>query len=223
MDITCHSCQKSFSKRSNLNRHIREVHNLSTSAIAYEKEVWNYKCFESNCNTSFQKSKGLIDHLQQKHNKHFEIEEIKLISQDGEFFHSCLKYTNKQLFLEFESWKSKIEFDYKCRYVTSTTHHNNNTGETITYYYCSRSKCGKPPPNKGRRRRLKAQGSCKLDFCCPSQIKLIEEGLGSDKVLTVIWKKTHYGHTMDLQHLRLQKVEREKVAKQLINGLTPTK
>lgn len=68
---------------------------------------------------------------------------------------------------------------------------------------------------------LKSQGSCKVDSSCTSQIKLISNNNNSD--LHIQWQKTHYGHSMDLQHIRLLKQDRQVIASKLINGVRPNK
>ncbi|KAJ8932511.1 hypothetical protein NQ314_014603 [Rhamnusium bicolor] len=66
------------------------------------------------------------------------------------------------------------------------------------------------------KRLLKSQASCKMGSCCTSQIKLVKKNDG----LTIKWVKTHYGHTTDLQHIRIPKEDRQIVASKLVNGVT---
>ncbi|XP_031354777.1 uncharacterized protein LOC116179198 isoform X5 [Photinus pyralis] len=81
---------------------------------------------------------------------------------------------------------------------------------------------GKGPRDKNKQyqRLLKSKGSCKMSSCCTSQIKLIKKG-GND--ILIQWQKTHYGHTLDLKHVRLSVQDREEVALKLISGVTSEK
>lgn len=96
MTVMCQVCDKFFSKQSNLNRHRKEVHGLEAiNSVSYDNLVWNYKCLETNCNHSYQRSEGLIQHLQQVHNILFEeIEEIVFSNKSGK-----LTKTVKKMFL----------------------------------------------------------------------------------------------------------------------------
>lgn len=65
---------------------------------------------------------------------------------------------------------------------------------------------------------MKAQGSCKLNRNCISSLKVTE----GDKVL-VTWLRTHYGHSLDLQHIRVPKIDKAAIASKLVLGVTPSR
>uniref|UniRef100_A0A1Y1M411 C2H2-type domain-containing protein n=2 Tax=Photinus pyralis TaxID=7054 RepID=A0A1Y1M411_PHOPY len=203
MPVKCEQCSKLFSKRSSLNRHIREVHKMKPKVASYDTSVWKCKCLEDDCNKSFQQNKALITHLTEEHSKTFDYIELSLRDMD-----------------EFQSWKTSIEKETKCSYIFKSKV-NSAVGFTM-YYNCNRSFTGKGPRDKNKQyqRLLKSKGSCKMSSCCTSQIKLIKKG-GND--ILIQWQKTHYGHTLDLKHVRLSVQDREEVALKLISGVTSEK
>ncbi|XP_048526262.1 uncharacterized protein LOC125505788 isoform X2 [Dendroctonus ponderosae] len=98
------------------------------------------------------------------------------------------------LFLDFESWKSNIECFNKCSYVFKS--------------HVLKS-------NDQRSRLLKSAGSCKMSSACTSEIKVMKE---NNKVV-VQWQKVHYGHKVEIQHIRLPQREKQDVAPKIINGV----
>lgn len=100
MSVKCFICDKTFSKQYNLNRHRQQVHGLdreekrlkkASPLSYYDKTVWNYKCLESNCNTSYQKNESLIEHLQQVHGVLFDKqEEIVFTDKNGKLSHTSM-------------------------------------------------------------------------------------------------------------------------------------
>lgn len=53
---------------------------------------------------------------------------------------------------------------------------------------------------------MRSQGSCKIDGHCTSTLKLIERIDCSELELHIC--KTHYGHQMELGHLRISKTDK---------------
>lgn len=84
MSVICLVCDKIFTKQSNLNRHLQNVHNLEPKPVSYDNNIWNYKCLETSCNNSFPRCESLIIHLQTVHNVIFEeTEEIVFSNKSG--------------------------------------------------------------------------------------------------------------------------------------------
>ncbi|KAJ8974595.1 hypothetical protein NQ317_017888, partial [Molorchus minor] len=117
---------------------------------------------------------------------------------------------------DFENWKSNIETRNNCSYILKSR--NASTIVEIVYYKCNRSKASYILKNSDERSRLlKSQGSCKISSSCTSEIKVIKE---NNKIL-VEWQKIHYGHKLDIQHIRLPKREKQNIATKIINGVAP--
>ncbi|VEN46696.1 unnamed protein product [Callosobruchus maculatus] len=197
--VECHRCKKILNCRSTLNRHIRSVHQESPPVTTYLKEScsFSHHCLEEDCDNAFATNKALIEHLTVNHNKEFQTE--YLLMDDVEVF---------------QAWKSKIERETDCYYVSKGKSSSSN-GKS-SYYYCNRSKTGYMKKER-RSRNEKSQGSCKLDYSCTSQIKMTQEEMG----IVVEWQKVHYGHTRDLRHLRLSKAEKQYIVSKLRKGETP--
>lgn len=80
LDQTCFICEKHFSKKCNLYRHIREVHGLEPE---YEKKI---KCPDINCNATFQNHTELRSHISSIHGIQCDIEELKFETKNGMIF-----------------------------------------------------------------------------------------------------------------------------------------
>lgn len=65
-----------------------------------------------------------------------------------------------------------------------------------------------------RKRKLKTQGSCKINMSCTSQIILEKTSEG----YFVIFYRNHYGHSTEIQHLTLLEEDRNELASKLSSG-----
>ncbi|KAG5882583.1 hypothetical protein JTB14_030132 [Gonioctena quinquepunctata] len=108
---------------------------------------------------------------------------------------------------DFETWLLKFSEENNVRYLR-------NEKNNILYYSCNRS--GKYQ-DKGikRNRALKSQGSCKVGHMCTSQIVVKND----NGVYSVIFYGTHYGHNTEVQHVRITKDNRTKIAAKLADGV----
>lgn len=85
----CENCSKTFSKKNNLNRHLKQVHGES---VAFEKDLKSFKCFEG-CSISFTYHKELVSHLKEMHLISIELEEKCFANIEGKctiFIHKIL-------------------------------------------------------------------------------------------------------------------------------------
>ncbi|CAG9814036.1 unnamed protein product [Phaedon cochleariae] len=199
MGLKCIICETKFTTRTNLNKHMKNIHKLKPTTLCYDSDrsKWKNKCLEKGCNNSFRNNTDLINHLSESHDIKIESEEIEFVDKD-----------------EFLDWKSDIEKTFKSNYAITSGY---SKDQPVTYYSCNRS--GKIPSRGSFKRRGKIQGSCKLNSRCTSMIKLME---GTNK-LSVTWVKTHYGHTTELEHLRISKTEKSIIASKLFSGVPPSR
>lgn len=71
------------------------------------------------------------------------------------------------------------------------------------------------------KRASKVQGSKKINFNCTSQIKIEVNKL--NRSVFIKFYKTHYGHSIDLQHLKIPKTDRMTIAQKLASGVAVTR
>jgi hypothetical protein len=89
-------------------------------------------------------------------------------------------------------------------------------GDGIIYYYCNRS--GYYKDKRTGKRETKSQSTSKLDTYCTASIKIATDK--QTKEVNAEICSTHYGHDIDLEHLRLPETVRLSVAAQLHQGVT---
>ncbi|XP_075724452.1 uncharacterized protein LOC142767109 [Rhipicephalus microplus] len=109
----------------------------------------------------------------------------------------------------FRSWQEKVCF------VTTTGGKMMKGGRIKRLYVCHRS--GSYIPSGKGRRRLKSQGSCKINAHCMSTLSTVQNM--QTGIVTLVYQKNNYGHEIDLGHLRLSKEERQAIAQQLAQGV----
>ena len=93
--------------------------------------------------------------------------------------------------------------------------------QAVTYLICHRSGHYKPTmkDQSMRKRKMKPQGSCKMNGYCTAGIKLLKN-LESGEVKCEICH-THYGHPLDngaIPHLRVNNVLRKIIWKKFEEG-----
>ena len=86
----------------------------------------------------------------------------------------------------------------------------------INYYYCSRS--GFYKPQGCSIRQLKSQGTAKINTYCTAHIKT-KTNITTGEVYAEVCS-THYGHTSQLEHIRLPKHVKLSIAGQLCQGVS---
>lgn len=99
---------------------------------------------------------------------------------------------------------------------------------TIILYDCNRSFVAQSKQNKLRtanhknnpKRASKSQGSSKLEGACTSQIKL--KILKNGEIQSTYYK-THFNHSLDLQHIRICQKDRNAIGEKLLQGVPITK
>lgn len=135
--------------------------------------------------------------------------------------------------IEFTQWKSKLEESQNSCYCKSTgTKEKHGDGIKISYYSCNRS--GKYLAKGTGKRRLKCQGSSKIDAHCTSTIQLTENS--NTGLYQVSFCKSHYGHEIELGHIRISNedkitiaskrkmgIEKEKILKDIREGIVESK
>lgn len=197
----CSNCVRTFATEAALNIHHTKIHNrLHTPLLNLRpikrkpktKPVFrNRKVLCVLCENEFEKP-AIRKHFYQNHDLLLEHEEITFIDHES-----------------FTIWKEEEERSTKSKFVKQSGTKLRHDGSVITVYKCHRDgyyRC------RGKNlRKLKTNGSNKINGHCPAIIKAIE----FDNKIVVKYVKTHMGHSMDLSKLPLTKREREMLAQEL--------
>ena len=130
--------------------------------------------------------------------------------------YACIHNAYVCIHIEFTQWKSALEESQNSLYCKTTgSKEKHDDTSKISYYNCNRS--GKYIAKGTGKRRLKSQGSSKIGAHCTSTIQLIEN---SDTGLyQVNFCKTHYGHEMQLGHIRISNEEKRIIASKRKMGI----
>lgn len=118
---------------------------------------------------------------------------------------------------EFNEWKLKEEFDTNSFFVSAQSNRDDNKTLQSKYLYCNRSGYYKSQAQTPRDRQLKPCGSCKMDSTCPSYIILKRN---ENECFEVTFYKTHHGHKLLPQYLRLPVDEVEHIKGKLANDVS---
>ncbi|XP_049811058.1 uncharacterized protein LOC126253607 [Schistocerca nitens] len=147
------------------------------------------------CDISVLSKKSYYDHLSMKH-------AVSIASEETEF----------ASFQEFSEWKKQTERKTLSLYVKKCGSYRTSDNVNRHSLVCHRS--GQYVSNSKGIRRMKIQGTNKIEGVCPSSIEVTEAGDGSCKVKYVV---THVGHQDGVRHLNLTEEERNTLAVDIAN------
>ncbi|XP_074601066.1 uncharacterized protein LOC141855068 [Brevipalpus obovatus] len=184
----CDKCNREFSARSNLSRHLRQVHGEPS------KHLHSLIC--PICEEPLTREKFYLDHLRLIHNYMIDERELSFGSEE-----------------DFYNWKTAMEKATSSFYRKDRS--KSSPKQKTMYFTCNRS--GSYSPKKDRKRRLRAQGSRKINRTCPA--KLVANKNNETGHLSVYFIPTHIGHEANLRHLNLHKEDRMKIARNLEQGV----
>lgn len=189
-DHQCYICDKTFSANSNLNRHLRKIHQESV-----QSPYNNIKCVL--CGSLHSSSSLYIDHLEKDHRCPVEVE--------------TLTFDTRQA---FEDWKLDTENRTRSQFIKSRGQKRSGDNKK-TYFSCNRS--GNFVSKAKTQKSIKKQGSRKINGRCPAAITLT---YNHDSSLKVKFIKTHVGHDFELKHLDLSEKDRDLIVRKLASGIT---
>ncbi|CAG9858772.1 unnamed protein product [Phyllotreta striolata] len=203
MALKCDICDKTFSSRSSLGRHQREVHEIDEFR-GYSYNNFANKCLEG-CKVSFKLVDDLRSHLQTKHNFEMVCTELEFTSED-----------------DFKSFLNNLVYTEKAQYVLSSSKRiileNNHYDKR--YYLCNRSARNAAKP-RITEKCTTSNETYIMNTTCTSQL-VVSKCIETD-FFNVTFFKTHYGHDLQLEHLHLTKVEKKHIALKLAKGVPPAK
>lgn len=187
----CTICAKKFSTKSNINCHMKNVHN---SFQNMKKPT--VKC--PLCQDQFVSYSELDGHLCSAH-------DIS-VKKDTKVFCS---------YNSFRSWKLEFEKATVSSFIFLYSKKCKNG--KITKYVCHRSGSYAPNlKNVSRQRQIKLKGTNKIGSNCPARITATNMDNGN---ITTEYVSTHLGHDVEVGRLRLALNDREDVAGKLFQGI----
>lgn len=186
-ETQCLICERVFSKRSNLLKHM----NSKSHTIHQQKNTpKSIKCPLS-CNFVADNKDKILKHYSEYHNITLEVKN--------------LVFDNIEKFLE---WKEKFEKDTGTHFVNSKGNVKRKTG-TVIYFICDRDGYYKAEGKNIRLPRVK--GSKKINSHCPAKITCRI----NDKGIQVENMDTHVGHEMEMDHLYITESEKKEICQKL--------
>ncbi|CAG7660637.1 unnamed protein product [Allacma fusca] len=164
------------------------------------------KCMEADCTFSGVNIAELRKHLGTIHNFAFDEEVISFSSEK-----------------EFKIWRETYERERMVSFIFRGGTKKVSRDQAVTYLICHRSGHYKPTMKDQslRKRKMKPQGSCKMNGYCTAGIKLCKS-LESGEIRCEICH-THYGHPLDngaIPHLRVNNVLRKIILKKFEEGMS---
>lgn len=182
--LKCLQCKAQFASRKNLNRHKKRVHGIKVNRFNILR-----KCPICSFSSSMYQKKDIHKHYEVAHNFSMKWEHHEFNSLDT-----------------FQDWKRLIEKTTVASFVKSRT-----MAKGHFVYNCNR--CGTYKKSGKNLRHTKIKGSCKINFFCPSEIKVKQLG----ETIQVKYLATHVGHANEIEFTRLSFQDRKNIAQKLIN------
>ncbi|XP_075224308.1 uncharacterized protein LOC142326071 [Lycorma delicatula] len=192
----CGHCDKQFNHFYNFRYHERQVHNLENGVAFNGQKYKKLKC--PLCDDTFPLKKKLYYHIECAHCLNINLDKIRFDS-----------------FEQFLKWKENTEKVTLSRYIKEHGSKRERVGNVIKHYFICHRSGHYVPEGKGRR-KLKSQGSQKINGTCPASILVNETEHGECNVQYI---STHVGHNADIDHLNLTPTERCNIAAEIANNI----
>uniref|UniRef100_A0A1B6KY99 C2H2-type domain-containing protein n=1 Tax=Graphocephala atropunctata TaxID=36148 RepID=A0A1B6KY99_9HEMI len=186
----CLNCDKTYSSKPNLIKHFLKIHpkNSLTELRIYRRRKLKCPLCEIHA-PNFIRFKL---HCQESHQ----------ICLDMHYY----KFDSKQ---KFFLWKNAMEVKENSLFIKACADKLSTNRSTVTaHFQCHRSGYYRPRA-MNRKRKMKLQGSQKINAHCPGKIQAV---FNSNGTVRVTYCSTHLGHKTDLAHLRLTLEERKAIA-----------
>nr|NP_001121593.1 sinc finger protein Ci-ZF(C2H2)-148 [Ciona intestinalis]FAA00212.1 TPA: zinc finger protein [Ciona intestinalis] len=189
--FSCQFCSKVYSSKNSLWAHRK----------LYHRKQWELsKTKKANCilcEFSALKSKDLLWHYNNNHDKNLKLMQQNFVSES-----------------DFNEWKKDLERKTNTLFGQTCGKERSQDYE-VTRYYCHRS--GNYVPSGTGARSLKAQGSLKMNGKCPAYM-VKRKRLSSGRI-SVEYCSDHVGHSVELCHLKLSSEIRNMIRSKIENGM----
>nr|CAB3262830.1 uncharacterized protein LOC100183891 [Phallusia mammillata] len=128
----------------------------------------------------------------------------------------------------FKEWLYRLEQEARCAFMRRRGWQLNKSGSMTACFYCNR---GGLYVSSATKKQAKTQGSCKTGVECTASMKVtkwpFKEGssnaTGQQHQIEVEAYLQHYGHNLDLSHIRITKSQKDEIARKLSQGISKYK
>lgn len=193
----CPLCHKEFSTSGSLSKHKRRVHKVMPDPTKAARAGREVKCGEQGCAYVATRRDDMRDHLVVEHGH-------SLVEVQEEF----------ESMSDFREWMDLVSRANRTQFAARAS--DTQARATVHRYVCHRSGLSNVKTT-ARRRRIKSQGSCKMGGWCTAYLNARECLLtGAVRVNGCL---THYGHDMDVVHLRISAADRRAILAEIRRGV----
>lgn len=193
----CPLCHKEFSTSGSLSKHKKRVHKVMPDPTKAARVGRQVKCGEKDCPYVATRRDDMRDHLVLEHG-------FALVEVQEEF----------ESMLDFREWMDFVARANRTQFAARAS--DTQARATVHRYVCHRSGLSNLKTT-ARRRRVKSQGSCKMGGWCTAYLNARECLLtGAVRVNGCL---THYGHDMDVAHLRISAADRKAILAEIRRGV----
>lgn len=193
----CPLCHKEFSTSGSLSKHKRRVHKVMPDPTKAARAGREVKCGEQDCAYVATRRDDMRDHLVVEHG-------LSLVEVQEEF----------ESMNDFREWMDLVSRANRTQFAARAS--DTQARATVHRYVCHRSGLSNLKTT-ARRRRIKSQGSCKMGGWCTAYLNARECLLtGAVRVNGCL---THYGHDMDVVHLRISAADRRAILAEIRRGV----
>ncbi|CAN7997788.1 unnamed protein product [Ixodes hexagonus] len=193
----CPLCNKQFSTSGSLSKHKKQVHKMPPDPAKASVPGREVKCGERGCSFVATRRDDMRDHLVVEHD--FALVEVQ------EQFDSMA---------EFRQWMDLVSNANRTQFAARACDVQGKA--SVHRYVCHRSGASNLKVT-ARRRKVKVQGSCKMGGWCTAYLNARECLVtGAVKVNGCL---THYGHDLDVAHLRISTADRNAIVEEIRRGV----
>ncbi|KAH7966685.1 hypothetical protein HPB49_018627 [Dermacentor silvarum] len=193
----CPLCHKEFSTSGSLSKHKRRVHKVMPDPTRAARAGREVRCGEQDCTYVATRRDDMRDHLVVEHG-------LSLVEVQEEF----------ESMKDFREWMDLVSRANRTQFAARAS--DTQARATVHRYVCHRSGLSNLKTT-ARRRRIKSQGSCKMGSWCTAYLNARECLLtGAVRVNGCL---THYGHDMDVVHLRISAADRRAILAEIRRGV----
>ncbi|XP_002402770.3 uncharacterized protein LOC8030770 [Ixodes scapularis] len=193
----CPLCYKQFSTSGSLSKHKKRVHKVPPDPARSSTPGREVRCGERGCSFVATRRDDMRDHLVVEHD--FALVEVQ------EQFDSMA---------EFRQWMDLVSNANRTQFAARACDVQGKA--SVHRYVCHRSGASNLKVT-ARQRRVKVQGSCKMGGWCTAYLNARECLVtGAVKVNGCL---THYGHDLDVAHLRISTADRSAIVEEIRRGV----